>query len=187
MLWWNWMYDFVGGNPTPTNASSTSRRRRPESNNVHHDRTDTCRDRRRHATTCRSRSSTSYSTQTNTTLPSNLFTYTVQAPFIVSLNPQTGATGNELTLREPTSSQAQPSASAQSPTTTSPTLPVQRDGDSGTVVSARPAITATQIDRQRPHNGGGHLLPNRHLALAKYSGTPSSQPYNQPADIFTHT
>ena len=121
-----------------------------------------------------------YSVQT-----SAVFTYTVQAPLVVSLTPTSGGTGTSVTIAGAnflTNSTVGFCAETNgNPTVGScPTTTGQQT--MATVVS----LTATQIIISIPTMPAGTYYPIVTLPSA-YNTTPPSQPYNQPADIFTHT
>jgi hypothetical protein len=126
-----------------------------------------------------------YSTQTNVSVASNLFTYSVQAPLIVSLSPQSGTTGTTLTITGAnflTGSTVGfcPVASYNFTSFACTVTPT-----AGTVAT-NPAITATQITVSVPTITAGNYYPIVTLPSA-YNTIPASQPYNEPADIFTHS
>jgi hypothetical protein len=122
-----------------------------------------------------------YSVQT-----SAVFTYSVQAPLIVSLNPLSGAsgtgsltiaganflTGSKVGFCAETNGNA---TNAQCPTTTA----LQTNA---TITS----LSATQIIIGVPTLPAGTYFPVVTLPSA-YGSVPPSQPYNEPADIFTST
>ena len=127
----------------------------------------------------------SYSTQTNTTLPSNLFTYTVQAPLIISLSPQTGATGSSIIITGANFLTGSTVGFCPVASYNFNTFACSVTATPGTVATS-PAITATQMTVSVPTMAAGNYYPIVTLP-SQYSGTPASQPYNLPADIFTHT
>jgi hypothetical protein len=122
-----------------------------------------------------------YSTQTSAT-----FTYSVQVPLIVSLNPLNGTTGNQLTIT---------GANFLTGSTVAfcPTAKYNFTNFSCSVtptaatVSGTPATTATQIVVSVPALPAGTYYPIVTLPSPTYNAIPSSQPYNQPADTFTHS
>ena len=123
------------------------------------------------------------------TIPPLVFTYTVQAPLIVSLsttpptNPTSGGTGTSLTITG--ANFLTGSTVGFCPTAdynfTNFTCTVAQ-----TAATVVPPITATQIVVSVPTLAAGTYYPIVTLPSA-YSSTPPSQPYNEPADIFTHT
>ena len=121
-----------------------------------------------------------YSTQTRAT-----FTYSVQVPLIVSLNPLSGTTGNQLTIT---------GANFLTGSTVAfcPTAKYNFTNFSCSVtptaatVSARPRPRDADR-RQRPALTAGTYYPIVTLPSPTYNAIPSSQPYNQPADTFTHS
>ena len=121
-----------------------------------------------------------YSVQT-----SAVFTYTVQAPLVVSLTPTSGGTGTSVTIAGAnflTNSTVGFCAETNG-NPTNPTCPTNTGQQTmATVVS----LTATQIIISIPTMPAGTYYPIVTLPAA-YNTTPPSQPYNQPADIFTHT
>jgi hypothetical protein len=135
-----------------------------------------------------------YSTQTNTSNPSNEFTYSVQAPLIVSLSPLSGVAATPLTISganflagstvgfcAETNGNA---TNANCPTTTSlqtmGTIPSNCWQTGG-------SCSATQILVSVPTLPAGTYYPVVTLPSPTYNSTPPSQPYNQPSDIFTYT
>ena len=126
-----------------------------------------------------------YSTQTNASPnTSNVFTYSVQAPLIVSLSPSSGVAATPLTISGANfltgSTVGFCPVASYSFTTFSCTVAQT----AGTVV---PPITATQITVSVPTlTVGTSYFPIVTLPSA-YNSTPPSQPYNLPADIFTYT
>ena len=122
-----------------------------------------------------------YSVQT-----SAVFTYTVQAPLVVSLNPLSGATGTSVTIAG-ANFLTNSTVGFCAETNGNPTnaeLPHQHLAlqTMATVVS----LTATQIIISVPTMPAGTYYPIVTLPSA-YNSTPPSQPYNEPSDIFTHT
>ncbi len=121
-----------------------------------------------------------YSTQTSAT-----FTYSVQVPLIVSLNPLNGTTGNQLTIT---------GANFLTGSTVAfcPTAKYNFTNFSCSVTPTAATVSRHARDhrdadrRQRPGIGRRHLLPHCHVAVPDVQRIPSSQPYNQPADTFTH-
>ena len=135
-----------------------------------------------------------YSTQTNTTNPSNEFTYSVQAPLIVSITPLSGVSGTALTISganfltgstvgfcaetngNPTNANCPTNTSQQTLGTITATCWQSGGG-----------CTATQIVVSVPTLAAGTYFPIVTLPAPTYNSTPPSQPYNQPSDIFTYT
>ncbi len=129
-----------------------------------------------------------YSVQT-----SAVFTYSVQAPLVVSLTPSNGVSGTSVTIAganflsgstvgfcAETNGNA---TNANCPTTTSlqtmGTVPASCWQTGG-------GCSATQIIVSVPTLTAGTYYPIVTLP-STYSSTPPSQPYNEPADIFTYT
>lgn len=113
-----------------------------------------------------------YSTQTNV-----IFTYSVQAPLIISLSPSSGGTGTSLTIT---------GANFLTGSTVGFCTVNGNGCGSGQTAATVVSLTSTQITVTVPGLAPGNYYPIVTLPPA-YSSTPPSQPYNQPADIFTHT
>ena len=135
-----------------------------------------------------------YSVQTNATNPNNEFTYSVQAPLIVSITPLSGASGTALTISGANFLSGSTvgfcaetngnSTNGPCPTTTSQqtlgTIPASCWQSGG-------GCSATQIVVSVPTLAAGTYYPIVTLPSPTYNSIPPSQPYNQPSDIFTHT
>jgi hypothetical protein len=136
-----------------------------------------------------------YSTQTNTTNPSNEFTYSVQAPLIVSISPSSGASLTALTISganflngstvgfcaETNGNLNNGSCATTTGLQTMGTIPSNCWQHGG-------GCTATQLVVSVPTlTVGTSYYPIVTLPSPTYNSTPPSQPYNQPADIFTYT
>ena len=119
-----------------------------------------------------------YSTQTNVSVPSNLFTYSVQAPLIVSLSPQSGTTGTTLTI-------AGANFLTGSTVGFCPVAKYDFTSFACTVtptagaVPSNPPVTATQITVSVPTLATGNYYPIVTLP-STYNTIPASQPYNSP-------
>ena len=123
-----------------------------------------------------------YSTQTNA-----VFTYSVQAPLVVSLNPTSGHSGTgSITI-----------AGANFLTGSTVGFCAETNGtvnnnqcptNTGLQIKATTtSLTATQIVIGVPTLPAGSYYPIITLPAPAGNGIPPSQPYNQPADIFTST
>lgn len=137
-----------------------------------------------------------YSTQTNAAPnTSNEFTYSVQAPLIVSISPLSGVSGTALTISGANFINGSTvgfcaetngnSTNTNCPTTTSQqtlgTIP-------GNCWQSGGGCSATQMVVSVPTLAAGTYYPVVTLPnLPAYNSTPPSQPYNQPSDIFTYT
>jgi len=136
-----------------------------------------------------------YSTQTNTSNPSNEFKYSVQAPLIVSLSPSNGGSATPLFLSGANflsgstvgfcavsnwNAAANMGAGACGTTPTMVTIP-------STCWQTGGSCSATQILVSVPTLAAGTYYPIVTLPLPTYSSIPASQPYNLPPDIFTYT
>jgi hypothetical protein len=129
-----------------------------------------------------------YSVQTGA-----VFTYSVQAPLVVSLNPTSGVSGAQVTIAganfisgstvgfcaetngNPTNANCPTNTSSQ----TMGTVPASCWQTGG-------GCSATQIIVSVPTLAAGTYYPVVTLP-SQYPGIPASQPYNEPADIFTYT
>ncbi len=122
------------------------------------------------------------------------FTYSVQAPLVISLstspatNPTSGPAGTSLTIAGAnflTNSTVGFCAETNGTPTVGSCPTTTSQQTMGTITS----LTATQIIVSVPTlstAGAGTYYPIVTLPSA-YSSTPPSQPYNEPADIFTYT
>ena len=121
-----------------------------------------------------------YSVQT-----SAVFTYTVQAPLVVSLNPLSGATGTSVTISG-ANFLTNSTVGFCAETNGNPTNANCPTNTSLQTMATVVSLTATQIIISIPTMAAGTYYPIVTLPSA-YNSTPPSQPYNEPSDIFTHT
>ncbi len=126
------------------------------------------------------------STQTNV-----IFTYVVQVPLIISLSPSSGGTGSTLTISGAnflTGSKVGFCAD----TNGNFNATCQTSG-TGQIAATIVSLNSTQITVTVPSMTAGTYypivtLPSQYSTPPLGTGTtPPSQPYNMPADVFTHT
>lgn len=121
-----------------------------------------------------------YSVQT-----SAVFTYTVQAPLVVSLTPSSGVSGTSVTIAGANFLMGS-TVGFCAETNGNPTNASCPTNTSLQTMATVASLTATQIIISVPTLAVGTYYPIVTLPSA-YSSTPPSQPYNEPADIFTYT